>query len=104
MAGNSTLFVGSPLGLGGAAKTLGCELVSLVLVIFIAAFAIIISSCVRDATERSVAASVRWKLNGAPLDAINKPLSYYWLYALFFLFLFLLIVVIIRFFVVTFDV
>ncbi len=67
------------------------------LITIITSLAVLFGAAVRESVERSILGLLRWNLGPEVMDNPVKPLSFYWIFAIFYLFIFVLVIVLLRF-------
>lgn len=67
------------------------------LITIITSLAVLFGAAVRESVERSILGLLRWNLGPEAMDNPVKPLSFYWIFAIFYLAIFVLVIVMLRF-------
>lgn len=67
------------------------------LITIITSLAVLFGAAVRESVERSILGLLRWNLGADAMDNPVKPLSFYWIFAIFYLAIFVLVIVLLRF-------
>lgn len=73
------------------------EIWVILIITIITSLAVLFGSAVRESMERSILGFVRWNIGDESFDSPYKPISYYWIFALFYLAIFVLVIVLLRF-------
>lgn len=69
----------------------------ILLITIITSLAVLFGAAVRESVERTILSLLRWNLGGELMDNPSKPLSFYWIFAIFYLAIFVLVIVLLRF-------
>ena len=69
----------------------------ILIITIITSLAVLFGAAVRDSVERTITGFLRWNLGTTVVDSPVKPISFYWIFSLFYLAIFVLVIVILRF-------